>query len=180
MAKAAVLLAACLSLQAEGSVLAKLLFGQAASLASLWTRLQKVLFSALLWMCKVVHIPGGLWEELCCVAHHSSSFKPCHRTDEYYGVFQLSNRQHCEDPKYKGKNQCNMVCENLLNLDFDDDVKCAFHILKINGIGTWKHLATKCQHGDLRSYIRGCHTGCQETNDKLQFNGLLCENEMSL
>ncbi|KAG5679324.1 hypothetical protein PVAND_008897 [Polypedilum vanderplanki] len=74
-------------------------------------------------------------KKLVCIAQKFSRLNTNIVAGELYGIFQI-NSKWCEIGKEGG--ECNVKCENLLNDDIADDVKCAQSIITKFGMNGWR------------------------------------------
>jgi len=108
-------------------------------------------------------------QEWVCIAEFESTFNTAavnkHNWDGSYdyGLFQLSNKFWCRD-HYGGKDACRMPCEDLLDDDITDDLKCIALIIeeteRWKGPGTaltaWVAYVNRCQGRNLTEYMMDC------------------------
>ncbi|XP_069702532.1 lysozyme-like [Periplaneta americana] len=60
-----------------------------------------------------------------------------------YGIFQINSRYWCAKGEKGG--DCNIRCEDLINDNIGDDIKCVQKIYKRHGFKAWYGWQKKCQ-----------------------------------
>nr|XP_008120565.1 PREDICTED: lysozyme C, milk isozyme [Anolis carolinensis] len=99
------------------------------------------------WLCFAIHVSNLDSGDI-------TTFKGTHRD---YGIFKLSNRDHCRDNSRHSWNVCQTCCTYFLNEDLSDDIQCLKrHIKHHKGLDTWKAWRTHCAKGDNLQYIKNC------------------------
>ncbi|CAO1321986.1 unnamed protein product [Diamesa tonsa] len=64
-----------------------------------------------------------------------------------YGIFQINSKEWCRKGRKGG--ECGMKCEDFLNEDIKDDIKCAKVIYNRNGFKGWKEWSSRCKNRPL-------------------------------
>ncbi|KAJ9592165.1 hypothetical protein L9F63_001281 [Diploptera punctata] len=95
--------------------------------------------------------------EWMCIAQHESSFNTAAKHTNTngsidYGLFQINDKYWCEHGK-AGKD-CNVQCESLTNDNIADDLKCALHIKKVQGLKAWVAWNNECAGKTLKDYTK--------------------------
>ncbi|XP_069673831.1 lysozyme c-1-like [Periplaneta americana] len=115
--------------------------------------------------CDLVHqlkkhgVPKDEWSDWVCIAKGESSYNTkainTHNPDGSYdyGIFQINNRYWCKTGS-KG-HECNIKCEDLLNDDISEDIRCAQLIKKMQGFKAWVAWNKKC-NGKPKPDISKC------------------------
>ncbi|XP_077285441.1 lysozyme [Arctopsyche grandis] len=60
-----------------------------------------------------------------------------------YGLFQINSNTWCRKGRKAGL--CNMKCDDLLNEDLSDDVRCAKRVFEKQGFSAWSSWTTRCK-----------------------------------
>ncbi|XP_063834323.1 lysozyme [Ostrinia nubilalis] len=86
------------------------------------------------------NFPRSLIPNWVCLIEHTSSRttdKVTNHVNNYtsYGLFQINNKDWCKKGRKGG--HCNMKCEDLLNEDLADDVRCAKRVYDRVGFNAW-------------------------------------------
>ncbi|KAL4716754.1 hypothetical protein ACJJTC_001910 [Scirpophaga incertulas] len=92
---------------------------------------------------------------VCLIEHGSSRTTDKvteHGNSTSYGLFQINSNEWCKKGR-KGGN-CNMKCEDLLNEDLADDVRCAKRINDRVGFNAWPVYITYCKDRRLPELTR--------------------------
>ncbi|XP_042310617.1 alpha-lactalbumin-like isoform X2 [Sceloporus undulatus] len=79
-----------------------------------------------------------------------------HRDVPYYGIFQLSGHEWCNNGRHTTKNKCKTSCNNFLDDDIRDDAQCLKKALIEHGLKYWKHYRKNCTYAALRLYSFHC------------------------
>ncbi|CAO1346397.1 unnamed protein product [Diamesa serratosioi] len=64
-----------------------------------------------------------------------------------YGIFQINSKEWCRKGRKGG--ECGMKCEDFLNEDIKDDIKCAKVIYNRNGFKGWIEWISRCKNRPL-------------------------------
>ncbi|XP_013190977.2 lysozyme [Amyelois transitella] len=94
------------------------------------------------WVCLIEHGSGRTTEK---VTSHNNSYTS-------YGLFQINNKEWCKKGRKGG--QCSMKCEDLLNMDLADDVRCAKRMFDRMGFKAWPLAYSYCQEKSLPDLSR--------------------------
>ncbi|XP_050668531.1 lysozyme [Leptidea sinapis] len=94
------------------------------------------------WVCLIEHASGRTTDKL---TNHNNSYSS-------YGLFQINNKDWCKKGR-KGGN-CSMKCEDLLNEDLADDVRCAKRIYDRVGFKAWPSSYAYCKEKSLPDLSR--------------------------
>ncbi|XP_026567424.1 lysozyme C, milk isozyme-like [Pseudonaja textilis] len=92
----------------------------------------------------------GLGHWLCLILF-SSGFNTEHYVytegQPYYGLFHLSGLIWCTDGRHNSQNICRIDCEQFLDDDITDDIKCAKIIARTSkGMLFWTRFYEYCTH----------------------------------
>nr|XP_060632280.1 lysozyme C-1-like [Anolis sagrei ordinatus] len=99
------------------------------------------------WVCFATH--GSRMN-----SEHVVAFEDGHRN---YGIFELSNRLHCQDTPIESENLCKTCCTYFLNEDLSDDIECLKrYILSSNGLKSWIAWRDNCSGQNIHQYIKDC------------------------
>ncbi|XP_067321669.1 lysozyme C-like isoform X1 [Anolis sagrei] len=79
-----------------------------------------------------------------------------HRNIPYYGIFQLSGHEWCDNGRHTTQNKCNTSCNNFLDDNIRDDVQCLKKVLTEYRINHWRHYKNNCNLNTLRIYNLKC------------------------
>ncbi|XP_026748575.1 lysozyme-like [Galleria mellonella] len=94
------------------------------------------------WVCLIEHASGRTTEK---VTNHNNSYTS-------YGLFQIHNKEWCKKGRKGG--HCSMKCEDLLNVDLADDVRCAKRIYDRVGFKAWPVSYSYCKEKSLPDLSR--------------------------
>ncbi|NP_001093293.1 lysozyme-like protein 1 precursor [Bombyx mori] len=94
------------------------------------------------WVCLIEHMISRTTEK---ITNHNNSYSS-------YGLFQINNKDWCKKGR-KGGN-CNMKCEDLLNEDLADDVRCAKRVYDRIGFKAWPSSYSYCKQKNLPDISR--------------------------
>ncbi|XP_041971710.1 lysozyme-like [Aricia agestis] len=89
------------------------------------------------WVCLIEHASGRTTDK---VTNHNNAYTS-------FGLFQINNKEWCKKGKRGG--HCNMKCEDLLNEDLNDDVRCAKRIYDRVGFKNWPASFAYCKDKSL-------------------------------
>ncbi|XP_069673836.1 lysozyme-like isoform X2 [Periplaneta americana] len=104
--------------------------------------------------CELVHqlkqygVPEHEWSDWVCIAEGESTFNTeainTENTDGSYdyGIFQINSMYWCK--LGSEGNGCNIKCEDFLDDDISDDIRCARHIKEEQGFTAWVAWNNKC------------------------------------
>ncbi|XP_077314557.1 lysozyme C-like [Lithobates pipiens] len=94
-----------------------------------------------------------------CLANFISNFETSlHNSKDEYGIMQINSYWWCDDGIKPGrKNLCGVNCNDLLNNDITNDLRCLKRIAEDpNGLGAWPVWTQKCKGQDLSRFTNGC------------------------
>ncbi|XP_049815887.1 lysozyme-like [Schistocerca nitens] len=95
------------------------------------------------WVCLVESESGG----------RTDKRGPRNKNGSYdYGLFQINSKYWCGIGKVAG--DCRLKCEDLLNNDLSDDVRCAKKIFQRHGFRGWYGWRNKCDGKSLPDVSR--------------------------
>ncbi|XP_026735473.1 lysozyme-like [Trichoplusia ni] len=94
------------------------------------------------WVCLIEHASGRTTDK---VTTHNNSYTS-------YGLFQINNKDWCKKGRKGG--HCNIKCEDLLNEDLADDVRCAKRIYDRVGFKAWPTSFSYCKENSLPDLSR--------------------------
>ncbi|XP_067848350.1 lysozyme C-2-like [Heptranchias perlo] len=75
-----------------------------------------------------------------------------------YGIFQINNRQWCNDGTTKfSYNLCGINCHNLLDDDIIDDIQCVKSVVVTQlGMEIWPDWKRKCMGQEVDQFLHQC------------------------
>nr|XP_060632276.1 lysozyme C, milk isozyme-like [Anolis sagrei ordinatus] len=80
-----------------------------------------------------------------------------------YGIFQLTNTEHCHDTAKDSENICKTCCVYFLNEDLSDDIECLKrHIMVHGGLKSWSAWRDHCRDKNVHHYIEDCGLDIKE------------------
>ncbi|XP_072369199.1 lysozyme C-2-like [Scyliorhinus torazame] len=93
-----------------------------------------------------------------CVAEAESGFDTSAKTGNRYGIFKISSGRWCDDGTSQfSNNLCRISCNNFLDDDITDDIRCAIRISQSHvGIEEWVAWLSNCGRRDLSHFLDGC------------------------
>ncbi|XP_049881416.1 lysozyme [Pectinophora gossypiella] len=94
------------------------------------------------WVCLIEHASGRTTDK---VTNHNNAYTS-------YGLFQINNKEWCKKGRKGG--HCSMKCEDLLNEDLADDVRCAKRIYDRVGFKAWPSSYAYCKEKSLPDLSR--------------------------
>ncbi|CAG9122166.1 unnamed protein product [Plutella xylostella] len=94
------------------------------------------------WVCLVDHASGRTTDK---VTTHDNGYYS-------YGLFQINNKEWCKKGRKGGL--CSMKCEDLLNEDLADDVRCAKRVYDRLGFKGWPASHAHCKDKNLPDLSR--------------------------
>ncbi|XP_054721100.1 lysozyme C, milk isozyme-like [Uloborus diversus] len=107
------------------------------------------------------HIPLADISKWLCIIHWESAYDTHAMNNGRkessidYGMFQINNDKWCKSSLRPSQNRCQTSCENFLDDDISDDVRCIQLILREKGFNEWMSYGLRCR-SNTDEYFKNC------------------------
>ncbi|XP_038657284.1 lysozyme C-2-like [Scyliorhinus canicula] len=93
-----------------------------------------------------------------CLAETESGFNTGAKAGNLYGIFQIYGGDWCDDGTSQfSKNLCGISCNNLLDNDITDDIRCAIIVSQAHvGMEAWRGWLRNCGSRDVSHFLDDC------------------------